>query len=325
MSKPAFRLVPEWDPQRAVLINWPQPAVNLTYIEIVKAIALTQSVMIICYDIDQRSEIQSALIEANVNLPRVRFYIIPAQPARTRDHSPFTLRLQEQTKILNFSNNGWAEKYTELYNQSFFPQAESNLIDLVLEGGSVETDGFGTLLATPRCVLNKNRDHRLGSEQIEVFLKQHLGLEQILWLDECYLEGDSTSGHIDSLVRFVNPQTICYTACQNSEDTHFQALTALKNRLSALTNHAGQPYQLLPLPLPDPVFDSQGNRLPATYTKFLITNHLVLLPFYQTPQDVQAKNVLQSCFPTREVVGIPCLSLLESHGSIHGIALQIPV
>ena len=300
-----FRLIPEWDPQQAVLINWPQQSIDAIYVEMVKVISLTQSVMIVCYDTDQRSQIQRALIEANVNLPRVRFYIIPANPVRTRDHSPFTLRSLEHTKILNFRNNNWAEKYAELYNQSFFPQAESHLIDLVLEGGNVETDGSGTILTTCRELLDKNYEH---------CLREHLGAEQVLWLDEDCLESGLASGHIDTLARFVNHQTICYTECP-----------ALQNRLSSFKNRVGQPYRLLPLPSPEAIFDSEGRRLPATYTKFLITNHLVLVPFYQAPQDVLAKNVLQSCFPTREVVGVPCRSLLENHGSIHGIALQIPV
>jgi agmatine deiminase len=311
-NRPTFRLIPEWDPQQAVLINWPQ-SIHATYIEVVKTIALTQSVMIVCYDVDQRSQIQRALIEANINLPRVRFYIISASPVRTRDHGPFTLRALEQTKILNFRSNDWAEKYAELYNQSFFPQVQSHLIDLVLEGGSVETDGLGTILTTRRGVLGKNHDCH-EEQQIELCLREHLGVEQIVWLDEGYLEGDLTSGQVDTLARFVNPQTICYTEGQ-----------ALQNRLSSLKNRAGQPYRLLPLPMPEAIFDNGGRRLPATYTKFLITNHLVLLPFYQTPQDSLAKSVLQSCFPTREVVGVPCRSLLENHGSIHGIALQIPV
>lgn len=311
-----FRLVPEWDPQQAILMNWPHSMITAEnvlhsiYIAIVKAVALTQSVMIVCYDSDQRSQIQRDLIAANINLPRVRFYIIPANPLRTRDHGPFTLRAEEQTKILNFRSNHWAEKYAELYNQSFFPQAKSHLIDLVLEGGSVETDGMGTLLTTRTGLLNKSADQ----QQTELCLREHLGVEQVLWLDAGDDQNDPAAGQIDTLARFVNQQTICYTESP-----------ALKNRLSSLKNRLGQSYQLLSLPAPETVLDSEGKRLPATYTKFLITNHLVLMPFYQAPQDLLAKNVLQSCFPTREVIGIPCLSLLENHGSIHGIALQIPV
>lgn len=340
----SFYLPPEWNPQRAILINWPhrnnhewdslREAINATYLAIVKAVATTQSIMIICYDIEQRNQIQNWLVQTNVNLPRIRFFIIPSDDIWTRDYGPLTLRYQEYTRILNFQFNGWGNKYpalrdnlvtAELYNQSFFPQAELSAINFVLEGGSLETDGLGTLLTTRRCLHPKNRNPDYNQDQIEQMLKEHLGMQQILWLDEGQLVGDDTDGHIDTLARFVNSKTICYTQCLNAQDENFTSLAAMENQLCRLENIAGQRYRLLPLPLPQPIHSLiSGQRLPATYTQFLITNHLILLPFYEDPQDLIAKNVLQSCFPTREVVGIPCRPLLENYGSLHGIAMQIP-
>ncbi len=340
-----FHLLPEWDPQRAILINWPhryahdwdsirEPVDNI-YLNLVKMVAMTQSLMVICYDIEQRNQIQRRLIEANVNLPRIRFFIIPSDDVWTRDYGPLTLRHQNQTKILNFKFNGWGDKYpalqdnlvaSQLHNQSFFPQAQFNQINFVLEGGSIETDGAGSLLTTRSCLLSKNRNPDYNQNQIEDLLKKHLGQQQILWLDHGYLQGNDTDGHIDELARFINPQTIGYTQCTEIGDEHFESLAAMENQLQQFKNVQGQPYHLVPLPLPQPIYSlANGERLPATYTKFMITNHLVLLPIYEVPQDEVAKNMLQSCFPTREVKGIPSRSLLENYGSLHGIAMQIPI
>lgn len=343
--KPSFQLLPEWNPQRAILINWPhgnarcwdpvREKVNTIYLAIVKSVAMTQSVMIICYNVEQRNQIQRQLIEANINLPRVRFFIIPSDDIWTRDYGPLTLRYQEQTRIMHFQFNGWGNKYPagldrgvteELYKQNFFPQAQFTPIEFVLEGGSIESDGLGSLLTTRSCLLSKNRNPHYSESRIETLLKDQLGVEQILWLDHGELAGDDTDGHIDTLARFVNPETICYAQCLNPADPHFSGLTAMEDQLKGFRNRQGQPYHLLPLPLPQPVYSSiNGQQLPATYTKFLITNHLVLLPFYEDPKDITAQKVLQSCFPEREVVGIPCRSLLENYGSLHGIAMQIPV
>ena len=164
--EPSFQLLPEWNPQRAILINWPhcnsrwdpvREKVNTIYLTIVKSVAMTQSVMIICYNVEQRNQIQRQLIEANINLPRVRFFIIPSDDIWIRDYGPLTLRYQEQTRIMHFQFNGWGNKYPagldrgvteELYKQNFFPQAQFTPVEFVLEGGSIESDGLGSLLTT---------------------------------------------------------------------------------------------------------------------------------------------------------------------------------
>lgn len=341
----SYNLLPEWDPQRAVLINWPhrhshwwdpiRDAANSTYLAIVKAIALSQSVMIICFDVAQRNQIQRWLVEANVNLPRVRFFIIPSDDVWVRDYGPLTVRHQQQTKILNFQFNGWGNRYpaqrdnlvtAELFDQSFFPQAQFSAVNFVLEGGSIETDGLGTLLTTRNCLLSKNRNPDYSQTQIEQLLQNQLNVQQTIWLEHDGLRGDDSDGHVDTLARFVSAETICYSHCLDPADENAASLKSLEDQLRSLRNQRGQAYQLLRLPLPNPIHSViDGKRLPATYTKFLITNHLVLVPFYEDPQDLQAKNVLQSCFPTREIVGIPCRALLENYGSLHGITMQVPV
>jgi agmatine deiminase len=342
--KPAFELLPEWNPQRAILINWPhrhshcwdnvREAVNATYLTIVRTLAMTQSVMIICYDVGQRHQIQRWLIEANVNMPRVRFFIIPSDDVWTRDYGPLTLRHQDQTRIAHFKFNGWGHRHpaqldsevtAALHGQNFFPQAEWRPVDFVLEGGSIEVDGKGNLLTTRTCLLSKNRNPDYSQQQIETLLKEHLGARQIFWLENGVLDGDETDGHIDTLARFINPEMICYSQCQDSLDPQFYGLNEMEKQLGHFKTQ-NRTYQLVPLPLPEPIHSTHhGKRLPATYTKFLITNQWVLMPFYEDRQDLAAQSILQSCFPDREVIGIPCRSLLENFGSLHGITMQIPV
>lgn len=340
-----FHLLPEWNPQRAVLINWPhwnnpswnslQDSVSQLYQKIVKILVMRQSVMVICYDIEHRNHIQQLLINANVNLPRVRFFIIPSDDIWTRDYGPLTLRFGEQTHLVNFKFNGWGNKFphqrdnlvsSQLFQQSFFPQAQFNRIDFVLEGGSIETDGLGTLLTTRSCLLSSNRNPGYQENQIEDLLQAHLGVQKIIWLDQGCLMGDDTDGHVDTLARFVNPQTICYAQCVDSQDENYKTLSAMEKQLQSLKNPTGASYRLIPMPLPQPVYSAvDGKRLPATYTKFLITNHLILTPFYDDPHDLVAKRILQDCFPNKEIVGVPCRSLLENSGNLHCIAMQIPV
>jgi len=341
---PGFQLLPEWGRQCAILINWPhrhnscwnpvREQVNAMYAAIVKAVSMNQSVMIICFDLEERNHIQKLLIQANVNLPRVRFFIIPSNDVWTRDYGPLILQHEQQTKILNFQFNGWGNKHpsnydnlvaTELYRQNFFPQTEFNKVDFVLEGGSIEVDGSGTLLTTRSCLLLGNRNPECSPAQIEQILKDKLGIEQILWLEEGGLVGDDTDGHIDALVRFVNSETLCYSQCLDPSDEQFASLAAMEAELKNMKNFQSRFYHLLPLPLPAPIYSQiNGKRLPASYTKFLITNHLILVPFFDDPNDEIAKNVLQSVFSGREVIGFPCRSLLENYGSLHGIAMQIP-
>jgi len=327
MSESCFRLLPEWHPQRAILINWPhrychrwdpvRDHVNGLYIELVKAVAMTQSVMIICLDIEQRNQIQRALVEGNVNLPRVRFFIIPSDDIWMRDYGPLVLRCQDQTKIVNFQFNGRGNKYSadrdnmvtaELFDQNFFLQAQFSAVNLVMEGSNIETDGLGTLLTTQNSSSSRNPDY--SQDQIETLLKQHLGMERIIWLD--------ADRPIDALVRFVDAETICY-----QQSPEFGALEA---QLKNLKNPQGRPYRLAPLPMPQSIQSFIDSRpLPASYTQFLITNRLVLMPSYEDPSDLIAKTVLESCFPNRVVMSIPCRSLLENDGSLHTVTLQIPV
>jgi agmatine deiminase len=343
--EPDFCLLPEWNPQRAVLINWPhfenhhwdpvRDSVNRIFQKFVKTLVMKQSVMVVCYDIAHRNHIQKLLINANVNLPRVRFFIIPTDDIWIRDYGPLSLGSKDRIQLMSFEFNGWGKKFpyerdnlasAHLFQQGFFPQALFSKIDFVLEGGSIETDGLGTLLTTRCCLLSSNRNPGFYEHQIEDTLKKHLGVQKIIWLEHGYLAGDDTDGHIDTLARFVDPQTICYTQCLDSRDENYKSLLEMEKQLQSLKNLNNEPYRLIPLPMPQPIYSAiEGKRLPATYTKFFITNHLVFVPFYDDSSDLLAQKILKKCFPAKEIVGISCRSLLENYGNLHCMAMQVPV
>lgn len=196
-------------------------------------------------------------------------------------------------------------------------------LDFVLEGGSLESDGFGTLLTTSECLLSEFRNPSYTKEMIEQRLKEDFGLVRVLWLNHGYLEGDDTDSHIDTLARFCDRDTIAYVRCDDPVDAHFDALQNMEQELRKFRTFAGQPYRLIPLPMADAVYDEEGNRLPATYANFLIINGAVLVPTYDNPlKDELAINQLRIAFPDREIVGVDCRILIEQHGSLHCVTMQ---
>lgn len=195
---------------------------------------------------------------------------------------------------------------------------------MVLEGGAIESDGAGTLLTTSECLLSPNRNPHLNRAEIEGQLAEQFGLERVLWLESGFLAGDDTDSHIDTLARFCSLDTIAYVKCQDQHDEHFEALQKMENELRAFTMLNGKPYKLVPLPWPEPCFDEEGNRLPATYANFLIINGAVLVPTYRVPQDLEALKLFGTLFPDREVIGVDCRLLILQHGSLHCLTMQYP-
>ena len=201
-----------------------------------------------------------------------------------------------------------------------------NRLGFVLEGGSIESDGCGTLLTTSECLLSPNRNGQLNRTEIEERLRTMFHLQQVLWLDYGYLRGDDTDSHIDTLARFCSVDTIAYVRCTDTSDEHYPALCRMEEQLATFRRLDGQPYRLLPLPMPRPIFDENGERLPATYANFLILNEAVLYPTYAQPDlDAEAAQVLQTAFPDKEIVGIDCRALIRQHGSLHCVTMQYPV
>jgi agmatine/peptidylarginine deiminase len=211
-----------------------------------------------------------------------------------------------------------------LHAQGVFDDVPLETVELVLEGGSIESDGAGTLLTTASCLLHPQRNPTLDRDTLEQRLAELFGLQRILWLEQGWLAGDDTDGHIDMLARFCNPATIACTVCDDPGDEHYAPLQAMRDELAALRTCEDRPYRLIELPIPAPILDRHGKRLPASYANFLIINDMVLVPLYADPNDAIAITSLASAFSQHEVIGIDCRPLIQQYGSLHCLTMQFP-
>ena len=195
----------------------------------------------------------------------------------------------------------------------------------MLEGGSIESDGHGTILTTQQCLMAPHRNQPLTREQIEERLKASLHAHRVLWLTHGTLAGDDTDGHVDTLARLCPHDTIAYVQCTDTADKHYEELHLMEEELKAMRTQEGNPYRLLPLPMAEPAFDDEGCRLPATYANFLFVNGAILLPTYGTPAtDQETISRMQQAFPEYEIIGIDCRPLIIQHGSLHCCTMQFP-
>ena len=251
-----------------------------------------------------------------------------------RDYGPITVIEDGRPVLLDFTFNGWGLKFAAhhdnqvtraLHERGYFGAAERRTPGWVLEGGSIESDGAGTILTTLHCLTAPNRNEGRSFAELEAMLQRELGATRILYLQNGFLEGDDTDAHIDTLARFCAPDTIAYVHCDDPADSHFAELKRMREELRTFRQLNGQPYRLVPLPWPDPVYAADGHRLPATYANFLILNGAVLVPTYDLPQDNAALDTLRPVFPDREVIGLDCRAIIEQHGSLHCLAMQLPV
>lgn len=264
--------------------------------------------------------------------------------------------IQYSKKVLDFSFNGWgmkfASNYDNLISSNLFspilssyghPAAitlgEANILaeemknfwsdyiyedtrHFILEGGSIESDGKGTLLTSSECLLSLNRNH-LQKNEIESHLRNYFGTKNILWLNHGYLAGDDTDSHIDTLARLCPDNTICYIKCDDENDEHFNSLKMMEDELKSFRNTDGNAFRLIPLPMSEAIYDEE-QRLPATYANFLIINNAVLVPTYGCKQDQEALLQVGKAFPDREIIGIDCNALIKQHGSLHCVTMQFP-
>lgn len=336
-----FILPAEWHPQQAVLLTWPHShsdwaptlkVVEPVYINMAREIAARQKAVIICYDMLHQQHVLQQLTHHSLNLNNINLISIATNDTWIRDYGPITVLKDKQRYFLDFTFNAWGEKYqaqlddqvtAQLYQRAMLPVGEILPVDFVLEGGSIDSNGHGSLLTTENCLLNPKRNAHLSKQQIEQQLNELLGIEQVLWLTQGSLQGDDTDSHVDTLARFCDPQTICYVQCTNHQDPHFKSLQAMEDELKAMRTQQGQVFDLVPLPLPQPKLNALGKRLPATYANFLIINQAVLAPTYQDQADEVALKQLQQCFPKHKIVPIDCLPLIEQFGSLHCATMQI--
>ena len=333
-------LAAEWEHQNGVLLSWPTQttdwrhnlaAAENTYLELTKLIAQYSHAYICCYDSDTRQHVQKLCSGANINNGRYTLFTIAYDDTWTRDYGPLSLRRENDVAWLNFGFNAWGGKYafrqdaelTRSLHQHFKDKPILDHADFVLEGGSIESDGRGTILTTSTCLLDPARNPGLSKQQISGRLKEALDIERILWLDHGHLLGDDTDAHIDTLARFCSPHTIAYVQCTNPEDPHFKSLSAMELQIKSFKQNNGQVYHLIPLPLANTCINSEGQPLPASYANFLIINGAVLAPVYDLDTDTLAVSQLQKAFPEHRIVPVQCRSLIEQYGSLHCITMQM--
>lgn len=333
------RLPAEWEPQAGVMLTWPHGGtdwagdlerVETCFDAIAAAISQREAVLIACND---PARVTERLARAGANIDRVRAHAVPSNDTWSRDHGPITVLRDGHPLLLDFAFNGWGGKFAAemddaitltLFSKKAFGEISMESVPIVLEGGAIDTDGNGTILTTASCLLNPNRNGDTTESAVEFMLHENLGARRVLWLHHGRLAGDDTDGHIDTLARFCDDKTIAYVACPNRRDSHFAELKAMEEELGEFRTADGEPYRLVPLPWPKAIYDDARKRLPATYANFLIINGAVLVPTYNDKADGKALETLQSCFPDREIVGIDCRCLLNQHGSLHCVTMQIP-
>lgn len=260
---------------------------------------------------------------------------VPYNDTWTRDYGPLTVVRNDRLRAMDFGFNGWGLKFAADRDNSVNLTLErlglwsegvySNQGDFVLEGGSVETDGTGTLLTTTRCLTSPNRNGGRTKAELNDILHRRLGLDHVLWLDYGALEGDDTDSHIDTLARMAPGNAILFTGCRDLDDPHFEELVRMRAQLSLFHTAEGDPYNLIELPMPDAIYDENGFRLPATYANYLVANGVVYMPTYRQPaNDLLACQTVKVAFPNHKVVGVDCTTLIKQHGSLHCATMQIP-
>ena len=319
MERPAkdlWRLPAEWEPQWGVQLTWPHARTD--WAPMLDEITATYEEM--AREIRKREEV---LIVGE-----------PSNDTWARDHGFITLVDDcGHARYLDFCFNGWGEKFAaeldnainrRLVDDGTFQGEYVDCLDFVLEGGSIESDGKGTLFTTTGCLMAPHRNQPMTQAEIEQRLKRELHVERVLWIDHGNLTGDDTDGHIDTLVRICPDDTLLYVGCDDPADEQYEELRLMEAQLSTFRTMDGKPYQLKKLPMPRPIYHD-GERLPATYANFLIINDAVLCPTYAQPDlDNEAMRIIGEAFPHREIIGIDCRSIIKQHGSLHCCTMQFP-
>ncbi|MDD4915089.1 MAG: agmatine deiminase family protein [Methylococcales bacterium] len=335
-----IRFPAEWEPQSAVIIAWPHhggdftnlSAVEDSYHFIATTITRFQPLIIICRDGEHQQHIQSQLPDN----PQLHFIQADYNDIWVRDTVFISLEWRHpkaSVQLLNFRFNGWGGKYPHaaddalnlaLFAHPIFKGHPNATVNLVLEGGSIESDGMGTLLTTKNCLFNPNRNPQLSEQAIASQLRNYLGVKRILWLEQDNLAGDDTDAHIDTLARFVDANTIAYCSCDDEADPVYPSLKNMEAQLQTFRTENGEPYKLVALPLPKPIFDEHDQQLPANYANFLFINGAVMVPVYDDANDSVATERLAACFPDRQLIATPCRPLVHQYGSLHCASMQIP-
>ncbi len=333
---------PEWAPHRGTWLSWPHresswpgifDRIPPVFVQIVATLVPHEHVYLNVTGPDMEEDVRGRLARAGVPLDRVVFHHFPTDDAWTRDHGPIFLQRvvdgRSEEAVLDWEYNSWGGKYPPFDNDNAIPGRIAShhglrhfTPGLVMEGGSIDVNGAGTLLTTESCLLNPNRNPNHTKADIAQALRDYFNVEHILWLGDG-IAGDDTDGHVDDLTRFVGPSTVVTAVEADPADVNYHALRNNRERLEAMTDQDGNPLRIVELPMPQPIYHD-GERLPASYANFYIANGVVLVPAYDQDSDEIARTVLQQCFPTRRIALIPSTDLAWGLGSFHCVTQQWP-
>lgn len=335
------RLPAEWEPQRAVMLTWPREdgdfadnhtAVEACFAGIARAIAPHADLLVSFASASQRDRIVPQL-QPHYGEHRLSSFVAPNDDVWARDHGPIGVASGNGTTLLNFHFDGWGGKHPaarddqlsrSLFAQRAFGDLPMQDVELTLEGGALETDGAGTLMATASSVLDPLRNPGKTQADIEHSLGELFGTDRYFWLQHGALIGDDTDGHIDTLARFAGADCIVFQASGGTIDPNHAELDAMHQELLALRQRDGQPYRLFPLPWAGEHRDDEGQLLPASYANFLILNGAILLPVYRVTADEDAMQVLRTAYPDHAVIPVDCSALIRQYGSLHCVTMNIP-
>lgn len=349
----------EWEPQSAVQLTWPHEATDWkpllkeitdTYVEMAITIARREKLIIVSpKPLEALEQMRRGGAGEDI-MSNVTVLECPTNDTWARDHGFITLTAtpyadgkdaadgmendlpKNHLRLLDFCFNGWGDKFEASLDNAINRRMHSagnvsgeyeDHLDFVLEGGSIESDGRGTVFTTTGCLMAPNRNQPLTQAAIEEELKRRLHATRVVWIDHGNLTGDDTDGHIDTLVRVAPDNTLLYIGCDDAADEQYEELSQMERQLQTLRTADGQPFRLLRLPMPRPIYDEDGERLPATYANYLVVNGAVLCPTYAQPDlDAEALLTIGKAFPHRDIVGIDCRSVIRQHGSLHCCTMQ---
>jgi agmatine deiminase len=349
-----YRLPAEWEPHEATWLSWPHKEASWpgkidrifpVYAQMVTALARSETVHINVNDAEMETAARRFLDQAGIGATAdVRFHRFPTNDAWCRDHGAIILKHRAADRrsraagisrpsarrlATDWDYNAWGDKYPPYDLDNLIPARMAEALGIpcqkggmVLEGGSIDSNGAGLLLTTESCLLNPNRNPHLTRDEIEGRLVEMLGVEKILWLGDGIV-GDDTDGHIDDLTRFVGERVVVTAIEDDPTDENYKSLRDNLRRLESMTDLEGRPLEIVGVPMP-PAVVYEGQRLPASYANFYVANKAVLLPTYNYPNDERARAVLAKLFPTREIVGLDCTDLIWGLGAFHCLTQQVP-
>ena len=333
-----FRMPAEWEPHEATWLAWPHNEetwpgkvgeVEEIYLQMIEALVTGEKVKLLVNDELERDRVEKKIRSRGINSTQVVYFLIPTVDTWIRDYGPSFVTDKAKVAWVRWRFNAWGGKYESLALDDGVPEALVPFLKmtrfspgLILEGGSIDANGKGSLLVTEQCLLNPNRNPKLSRDDIEGTLRNFLGVSHMIWLGEG-IEGDDTDGHVDDITRFVNPTTVVTAVEEDSNDRNFSPLDENLLRLQKATDQDGRRLAIVKMPMPDRV-DAPWGRLPASYMNFYIANGVVLAPIFGQAKDRDALRILEELFPGRRMVGVRSETLVMGLGGIHCVTHEEP-